>query len=107
MKNSLEGIVIKWASQIDLVLKQNSASLFDKNNHPTPNGEIQFWKARRKNLTKVYEQLKEPRVKRIGAILEEIDSVYFSSFRQTFKNVVNSLHEANDITLYLTPLVSF
>ena len=106
MKNSLEGIVIKWASQIDIVLKENSSALFEKNNHPTPSAEISFWKKRRHNLMNIYDQLKDPRVKRIGTILEEIDSVYFNSFRQTFKNVVTSLHEANDITLYLSPLVS-
>lgn len=106
MKNSLEGIVIKWAFQIDEVLKDSSSSLFNNNNHPTPLAEITFWDNRRKNMMNIYDQLKDPRVKKIGSILEQINSVYFTTFSATFKNVVTALHEVNDITLYLKPLVS-
>lgn len=105
MKNSLEGIVIKWACQVDEVLKETSLSLFDKNNHPTPMAEVNFWANRRKNIMNIYNQLIDPRVKKIGSILELIHSVYFSTFSSTFKNVVTALHEANDISLYLHPLV--
>lgn len=105
MKNSLEGIVIKWAFQIDEVLKESSHSLFDKNNHPTPMAEVRFWENRRKNIMNLYEQLKDERVKKIGSILEKIQSVYYKTFSQTFKNVVTALHEADDITLWFKPLV--
>lgn len=106
MKNSLEGIVIKWAFQVDEVLKETSLSLFDKNNHPTPFDELKFWDSRRKNVMNIYDQLRDPRVKKIGSILELINSVYFNTFSTTFKNIVTALHEANDITLWLKPLVS-
>ena len=106
MKNSLEGIVIKWASQVDEVMKETSLTLFDKNNHPTPRAELKFWENRRKNVMNIYEQLRDPRVKKIGSILELINSVYFHTFTNTFKSIVTALHEANDITLYLKPLVS-
>lgn len=105
MKNSLEGIVIKWAFQIDEVLKETSLSLFDKNNHPTPLAELNFWENRRKNVMNIYDQLRDPRVKKIGSILELINSVYFNTFSSTFKGIVTALHEANDITLWLKPLV--
>lgn len=107
MKHSLEGIVIKWACQVDEVLKATSLSLFDKNNHPTPMAEVNFWATRRKNVLFIYNQLIDPRVKKVGSILELIDSVYFSTFSSTFKKVVTALHEANDISLYLFPLVRF
>lgn len=107
MKNSLEGIVIKWAFQVDEVLKETSVNLFDKNNHPTPTAELKFWDNRRKNVMNIYEQLRDPRVKKIGSILELIDSVYFSTFSSTFKSIVTALNEANDITLWLKPLVRF
>lgn len=106
MKNSLEGIVIKWAFQVDEVLKESSTSLFDKNNHPTPFAELTFWENRRKNVKNIYDQLRDPRVKKIGSILELINSVYFNTFTQTFKAIVTALHEADDITLWLKPLVS-
>lgn len=107
MKHSLEGIVIKWAHQIDEALKKTSLSLFDNNNHPTPFDELRFWDIRRKNLMNIYDQLRDPRVEKIGSILELINSVYFNTFSSTFKNVVTALHEANDVTLWLKPLVSF
>lgn len=105
MKNSLEGIVIKWAFQVDEVLKDTSLSLFEKNNHPTPMAELKFWDDRRKNVKNIYEQMRDPRVIKIGCILEFINSVYYSTFSSTFKNIVTALHEADDITLWLKPLV--
>jgi dynein heavy chain, axonemal len=105
MKNSLEGIVIKWAFQIDEVMKETSMILFAKNNNPTPMAELRFWDNRRKNMMNIYDQLRDPRVKKIGSILELINSVYYNTFSTTFKNVVTALHEANDVTLWLKPLV--
>lgn len=104
IKNSLEGIVIKWHSAIDNVLKSSSATLFERNSHPMPMQEIKFWEARRANIKSIYDQLTDPRVKTIGNILELIDSVYTEAFGSTFKNIVTALHEADDITLWMTPL---
>ena len=106
MKNSLEGIVIKWAYQINDVLKEDSSTAFKDGAQPSPLEEIIFWDSRQSNLRNIYTQLLEPRVKQIGVILEGIDSVYYSSFKSTFQSVVQAVHEADDITLYLKPLVS-
>lgn len=106
MKNSLEGIVIKWAYQINDVLKEDSSMVFKDGAQPSPLEEIIFWDSRQSNLRNIYNQLLEPRVKQIGVILEGIDSVYYSSFKSTFQSVVQAVHEADDITLYLKPLVS-
>ena len=105
MKNSLEGIVIKWHSQVDIVLKDTSANLFNRNANPTPMAEITFWENRRKNIANIYEQLTDPRIKSIGNILEKINSVYTSIFCSTLKDTVTALPEADDITLWLKPLV--
>lgn len=104
MKNSLEGIVIKWASQINDVLKENSNIIF-KDNHPVPSAEIDFWNLRLKNLENIYNQLIDNRIKAVAKILEAINSVYFAAFRTSFKNIVGALCEARDITLYINPLV--
>lgn len=104
MKNSLEGIVIKWASQINDVLKENSNSIF-KDDHPVPSADIDFWNLRLKNLENIYNQLIDNRIKAIAKILEAIDSVYFAAFRTAFKNIVAALCEARDITLWINPLV--
>lgn len=105
MKNSLEGIVIKWHAQIDKILKDSSANLFNRNLNPTPTEEVKFWNKRRSNVSNIYDQLTDPRVKSIGNILEMINSVYTSTFFTTFKDVVTALHEADDVTLWLKPLV--
>lgn len=107
MKNSLEGIVIKWHAQIDKILKDSSANLFNRNLNPTPSEEVKFWNKRRSNVSNIYDQLTDPRVKSIGNILEMINSVYTSTFFTTFKDVVTALHEADDVTLWLKPLVRF
>ncbi|XP_070509872.1 dynein beta chain, ciliary-like [Chironomus tepperi] len=104
VKNSLEGIVIKWHAQIDKILKDSSANLFNRYLNPTPMEEIKFWNKRRSNISNIYDQLTDPRVKSIGNILEMINSVYTASFFTTFKDVVTALHEADDVTLWLKPL---
>jgi hypothetical protein len=99
--------VIKWHAQIDKVLKDSSANLFKRNSHPTPLDEVKFWEKRRSNISNIYDQLIEPRVKTIGNILETIDSVYTATFLTTFKEVVTALHEADDVTLWFKPLVGY
>ncbi|XP_055614548.1 dynein beta chain, ciliary, partial [Uranotaenia lowii] len=104
MKNALEGIVIKWAYQINDVLKEDSNSLFKDDHHPSPVEEINFWEARRSNMQNIYQQLLDDRVRQIGVILQGIDSVYYASFKSTFQSVVQAVHEADDVTLYMKPL---
>ena len=87
------------------MLKEDSASAFDNNNNPTPIVELNFWRARCKNLENIYKQLCNERIKTIGMILEYKKSVYYTAFRSTFHRVVIALHEAKDISLWLLPLV--
>ncbi|KAJ8921305.1 hypothetical protein NQ315_013779 [Exocentrus adspersus] len=66
--------------------------------------ELQFWNLRLRNLQYIYEQLREPKVKSMAAVLEKTNSAYYSCFKDIFKNIVISLAEAKNICLYLTPL---
>ena len=50
--------------------------------------EVKFWTERRKNLEGIYNQLRDPRVKRMGEILELSESAYFPCFKTLFRNVV-------------------
>lgn len=52
----------------------------------------------------IYDQLQEDRVKKMASILETTDSAYFPCFRTLFDNVVSSMAEAKEISLYLSPL---
>ena len=52
----------------------------------------------------IFDQLRENRVRKMAIILETTDSAYYPCFRTLFGNVVSSLAEAKEISLYLTPL---
>lgn len=101
LKSSVEGAVIRWASIVGDILKQASTLAFAGGAHPTPRSEVQFWKARLKNLECIYDQLRDPRVKKMVLYLEKTDSSYLPCFKVMFKNVVASVVEGRDICLYL------
>ncbi|XP_066247509.1 dynein beta chain, ciliary [Euwallacea similis] len=101
LKSGIEGVVMKWASQINDVLANDSS---DKVVNAVPSVEIEFWCQRLRNLQYVYEQLREPRVRSMGIILEITNSAYYSCFKNLFKNIVVALAQAKDIYLHLTPL---
>ncbi|XP_022915026.2 dynein beta chain, ciliary isoform X1 [Onthophagus taurus] len=103
LKSAIEGVVIKWAAQVNDVLANDSSEKLN-NSNPVPSLEIQFWNQRLKNLEFIYEQLKENKVKSMAVILEKTNSAYYSCFKILFKNIVMGLAEAKDICLYLLPL---
>lgn len=104
LKSSIESAVIKWAQTVGDILKQTSAIAFAGGEHPTPMKEIEFWNSRLKNLECIYDQLRDPRVKRMAGYLELTDSAYLPCFKMMFKNVVAGVIEARDICLYLKPM---
>ncbi|XP_024875279.1 dynein beta chain, ciliary [Temnothorax curvispinosus] len=104
LKSAIEGVVIKWAYLVNDVVTHESSVAFENGQNPTPNIELEYWSARLANLRYIYDQLQEDRVKKMATILEKTDSAYFPCFRTLFDNVVSSLAEAKDISLYLTPL---
>lgn len=104
LKSSIEGAVIKWASTVSDILKITSTIAFANGAHPTPLKEVEFWNSRLKNLECIYDQMRDPRVKRMASYLELTDSAYLPCFKMMFKNVVASVIEARDICLYLKPL---
>ena len=50
--------------------------------------EINYWRAREKNLESVYEQLQDDRVHKMALVLSGTESAYYASFTNFFKNVV-------------------
>lgn len=107
MQESIELIVIKWASQIADVLQEDCYMIYEAEPHPVPNAEFQFWLARRKNLENIYQQLCDVRVRTIASFLQKLKSVYYKQFQSTFKNVVDALNVCKDVTLYFLPLVCY
>lgn len=105
MRKSIEEIVMKWSHTIVAVINDNSDRIFIDIKHAMPSDEASFWQGRLANLENIFEQLRDQRIRTIALILERIDSVYFSVFRQTFQNVVENLSEARDVTLFFVPLM--
>lgn len=106
LKAAIESAVIKWSSICADVIKQSSRVAFAGGAHPTPNKEITFWNDRLKNLECIYDQLRDPRVKKMILYLESTDSTYLNCFKNTFKGIVACVIEARDICLYLKPMIS-
>lgn len=104
IKSSIEGIVIKWSSICSDVLKETSEIAFAEGQHPTPFREVEFWNARLTNLENIYDQLRDPRVKKMMLYLECTNSTYLHSFKTLFKNIVAAVVEARNICLYMKPM---
>ncbi|XP_061390860.1 dynein beta chain, ciliary isoform X1 [Musca vetustissima] len=104
LKSAIEGVVIKWATQVHEVIKENPANAFLNGQNPTPTTEFVFWNNRLKNLSFIFEQLRNERIRAMALVLEHSRSAYFPCFQTLFKNVVTALAEAKDITMYLNPL---
>lgn len=106
LKSAIEGVIIKWATQINGVLLSDSSEATGGIN-PIPAVELQFWTLRLRNLQYIYEQLKDARVRSMAVILEKTNSAYYSCFRNLFKSTVLALAEAKDICIHLKPLKKY
>ncbi|CAC5371505.1 DNAH [Mytilus coruscus] len=101
--HAIESVVIEWTHQIRDVLKKDSAQPLLEGLNPTPFVEIEFWKNKSTNLECIYEQLRDPKVRKMAELLERTQSSYFPVFKDIFRDVVAALEEAQDINMYLRP----
>ncbi|XP_014229978.1 dynein beta chain, ciliary-like [Trichogramma pretiosum] len=104
MRHNIEMIVISWAKDICEVMAEDSSQAFEMEDHPLPRTELVFWRKRMRNFELIYEQLRDPRVKKMAHILEKEKSVFLHCLRNVFNEVVNCVLEAREICLYLSPL---
>ncbi|XP_013396327.1 dynein beta chain, ciliary isoform X2 [Lingula anatina] len=102
--HAIESVIIEWTHQIRDVLKKDSAQPLLEGLNPTPSVEIEFWKAKVANLECIFDQLRDPKVRKMAELLEKTNSSYFPSFKNLFRDVVAALTEAQDINMYLKPL---
>lgn len=107
LQNLLEGIVIKWSYIINDIVIETSEKLFHNDAQPMPNDEYTFWNNRLANLGNLYAQLTENNRKMVGVILEKIESVYFTSYRQSFENSVAAFTQAKNVTIYLNAFAKY
>ncbi|WAR03796.1 DYHC-like protein [Mya arenaria] len=102
--HTIESMVIEWTHQIQDVLKKDSAQPLLEGLNPTPFVELEFWKNKAMNLECIYEQLRDPKVRKMAELLEKTGSSYFISFKEIFRDCVAALTEAQDINMYLKPM---
>lgn len=111
-KKKLESLVVKWNQQISEVIQQDSSQALHSGSapaaapsqHATPLVELSFWEDRVEDLQCIYDQLSKATMQKCGQLLEAIDSVYWPSFRATYRNVVSGLAESQNILAHLKPL---
>ncbi|XP_034948410.1 dynein beta chain, ciliary-like [Chelonus insularis] len=106
LRNNAERIVIKWSTQVNDVLNEIHEREISYVNPILPNDELKFWQQRLKNLESIYDQMRDPRIKKVVSFLEQTKSSYLSSFEKLFEDVVAAITEARDIWLYSKPLQS-
>ncbi|KAL8567548.1 hypothetical protein ACOMHN_054362 [Nucella lapillus] len=102
--HAIETVIIEWTHQIRDVLKRDSAQPVLEGLNPTPFVEINFWENKTQNLECIYEQLRDPKVRKMAELLEKTNSSYFPAFKNIFRDVVAALQESRDINMYLKPL---
>ncbi|KAJ3364693.1 hypothetical protein GGF32_001332 [Allomyces javanicus] len=102
--HSLETAVMDWSHQVQAVLQSSSSTQLEEGRNPGPTVEIEFWQAKAANLRGIYDQLNGPKIARIGKILLESNSSYYSAFTNIVNDVKLALDEASDISLYLQTL---
>ena len=81
LKNNIEGIILKWAHQVEEVLSKDSAAEMEDGDNAGPMTEIQFWESKRINLESLFEQMKAPTTRNMASILNVTDSAYYPCFK--------------------------
>ncbi|XP_076651774.1 dynein beta chain, ciliary-like [Halictus rubicundus] len=85
LKNNIEKIVIKWATQINEILNEEFTK---KTGAPVPEqSEMNYWSMRLKNMESLYQQLKDPRVISMRMFLEQMESPYSEYFTNLIRSV--------------------
>lgn len=107
MIHAIESVVIDWSNQIQDVLKKDSSQPLLDGLNPGPSVEVEFWRAKAANLENIFEQLKDPKAKKMAELLEKTQSSYYQAFKELFIDTVAALEEAQDIDIHLKPLASF
>ncbi|XP_038607713.1 dynein heavy chain 11, axonemal-like [Tachyglossus aculeatus] len=104
---SIETTVIEWSHQIADVLKRNSVLMIFQHENPGPSTEIEFWQKQKENLLGVFNQLQDPKVRKIISILRRRNSSYYPTFKHLILQVEEAVSQAWDINVRLSPLKNY
>ncbi|CAL8089314.1 unnamed protein product [Calicophoron daubneyi] len=104
---AIETAVVDWSAQINDILKQQSGEPIKNGEFPLPTYEYEFWQQRMDCMHDIYDQLINPKVKKMAVILEANKSAYTNPFKEMFKRVVRAIVESETIVTFLTPLIEY
>lgn len=102
--HQVESAIMDWTHQIREVIKSNSDSPLNEGLNPGPMVEIDFWVAKANNLSCIYKQLNDARIQEFASLLKDSNSSYWPVFEQMVSDVAQALEQAQDISVYLSPL---
>lgn len=105
--HAIESAVIEWAHQVRDVLKKDSAQPLIEGLNPGALVELDFWAAKKANLTCISDQLNTPHMSRMSQILEDYHSSYSPALKKLHQDVADALAEASDVCKHLEPLRKF
>lgn len=97
----LEGLVYGWEGQISEAIEVQNRRM-PKDNGPI--AEIDYWKERNISLSGVFEQTKEEKIRKILAILVDMESPAASSFENQRLDLSKLYSEAKDNVRFLSTL---
>jgi dynein heavy chain len=100
----LESHVIDWTHQIKNVVRGDPEAALAGGAHPGPLVELDFWAKKTRSLQSVFDQLCEPSVREVIAVLERARSSYYNAFDRMFAELEAGLTEAKSNSRHLEPL---
>eukprot|EP00741_Cyanophora_paradoxa_P024938 tig00000056_g24072.t1 len=98
----LESTLIHWTRQIKEVVNNQDNS--EQGEDGGPLAEIAFWRSRTIDLSGIREQLGQPGVMRIVAVLEAAKSSYLTPFQKLSQSIQKGSMEAQDNLKFLSIL---
>jgi dynein heavy chain len=105
--HQIESAVIEWAHQVRDVLKKDSAQPLIEGLNPGALVELDFWAAKKANLTCISEQLHAENMLHMQQILEDYNSSYAGALRKLYQDVTDALEESTDVSRHLETLRKF
>ena len=102
--HALESAAMMWTGQIRDILALESETPLLQGQHPGPDYEVEFWRAKLRDLGSVSEQLFNGRIPKVIKVLENVRSSYFQAFNKLCQEVKCAHEEAADNSKMLNVL---
>jgi dynein heavy chain len=100
----LESAVVQWTNKLHVVLNTDPSDAIGKGLNPDPKTELEFWKAKAKDLGALTKQLKDPQIVAVLQKLSQMQSQIAPKFEKLAQDVVAALEESRENLKYLKTL---